>query len=96
MPKSNSRVEAFKLVDRALRLQLADDGGDLSEVGEYLNKALDLSPDSIEVLQEAAHFYDAVVPDSRKARKYAVLCRERATKVVAEMEGIIGNRRASR
>jgi hypothetical protein len=42
MPESNSRVEAFKLVDQALRLQLADDGGDLSEVGECLNKALDL------------------------------------------------------
>jgi hypothetical protein len=90
MPKSNSRVEAFKPVDRALRLQLVDDG-DLSEVEECPNKALDLSPGSIEVLQEAAHFYDAVVPNARKARKYAVLCRERARKVAAEMEDIMGH-----
>jgi hypothetical protein len=71
MLKSNSRIEAFKLVDQAMRLQLTDDG-DLVEIEECLKKALKLNPDSIEALQEAAHFYDAVVPNANRARKYAV------------------------
>jgi Tfp pilus assembly protein PilF len=88
MSKANSRVEAFKYVDRAIRLQLSEDAA-LSEVEECLNKALKLDPDSVEALQEAAHFYDAVMPNARKARRYAVICREKASKVVGEMEEIL-------
>jgi Tfp pilus assembly protein PilF len=88
MSKANSRVEAFKYVDRAIRLQLSEDAA-LAEVEECLNKALKLDPDSVEALQEAAHFYDAVMPNARKARRYAVICREKASKVVGEMEEIL-------
>src|ERR1700687_5621958 len=88
MPKSNNRIESFALVDRAMRLQLADDG-ELSEVEECLTKALALNPENIDALQEAAHFYDAVMPNVRKAKKYALDCRGRAAKVASEMDGIL-------
>ena len=88
MRKKNNRIAAFELVDRAIRLQLSDEG-DLSEIEKCLQRALSLDPNSIEVLQEAAHFYDAVVPNARKARKCAARCRDKAVKMVAEMDGII-------
>ena len=88
MPKKSNRAAAFELVDRAIRLQLSDDG-DLSEIEEYLQKALTLDSDGIEVLEEVAHFYDAVVPKRSKARKFATQCREKALKLVAEMDSII-------
>jgi hypothetical protein len=86
MLKSNSRIEAFKLLDQAMRLQLTDDG-DLVEIEECLKKALKLNPDSIEALQEAAHLYDAVVPNAN--RKYAASCLEKVAEVAAEMKGIL-------
>jgi hypothetical protein len=88
MPKKNNRIAAFELLDRAIRLQLSDDT-DLPEIEDCLKRALRLDPKSIEVLQEAAHFYDAVVPNARKALKLAADCRERADKVIAEMDRII-------
>jgi hypothetical protein len=91
MRKKNNRIAAFELVDRAIRLQLSDDA-ELPEIEECLQKALSLDPNSIEVLQEAAHFYDAVVPNARKARKLAAHCRDKAVKLVAEMNGIIKER----
>jgi hypothetical protein len=91
MRKKNNRIAAFELADRAMRLQLSDDA-ELSEIEECLQKALRLDPNSIEVLQEAAHFYDAVVPNARKARKFAAHCRDKAVKLVAEMDGIIKER----
>lgn len=91
MRKKNNRILAFELVDRAIRLQLSDDG-ELSEIEECLQRALSLDPNSIEVLQEAAHFYDAVVPNARKARKLAAHCRDKAVKLVSEMNGIIKER----
>ncbi len=87
MPWSTNRIEAFKLVDHAVRLQLTDDG-DLIEIEKCFTKALELDPDSIEVLQEAAHFYDAVVPNAKMARKCAASCREKAAELTAEM-GVI-------
>jgi hypothetical protein len=68
------------------------DGAELSEIEDCLQRALSLDPDSIEVLQEAAHFYDAVVPNARKARKVAANCRDKAVKLVAEMNGVIKER----
>ena len=91
MRKKNKRIAAFELVDQAIRLQLSDDG-ELREIEECLQKALSLDPDSIEVLQEAAHFYYAVVPKARKARKLAAQCRDKAVKLVADMNGIIEER----
>lgn len=88
MLKSNSRIEAFKLVDQAMRLQLTDDG-DLVEIEECLKKALKLNPDSIEALKEAAHFYDAVVPNANRARKYAARCLAKVDEAATEMKGIL-------
>lgn len=88
MPRSTNRIEAFKLVDQAMRLQLTDHG-DLVEVEKCLKKALKLAPDNIEVLQEAAHFYDAVVPNAKMARKYAASCREKVAELAAEMDVIL-------
>jgi hypothetical protein len=92
MRKKNNRIAAFELVDRAIRLQLSDDEGELSEIEDCLQRALSLDPNSIEVLQEAAHVYDAVVPNARTARKLAAHCRDKAIKLVAEMNGIIKER----
>jgi hypothetical protein len=88
MLKSNSRIEAFKLVDQAMRLQLTDDG-DLVEIEERLKKASKPNPDSIEALKEAAHFYDSVVPNANRARKYAASCLEKITEVAVEMKGVL-------
>ncbi len=90
MKDSNNRIEAFALTDRAIRLQLADDA-ELSEVERCLSKALELDPENIDALQEAAHLYDAVIPDRDRARKYASLCRENALRVVAEMDNILSD-----
>lgn len=90
MPESDKRIQAFKLVDQALRLQLTEDGGGLPEVEKCLNEALELHPEGIEILQEAAHFYDAVQADPQKARKFAAACRNKAEQVVAEMRTILG------
>ena len=91
MRKKNNRIAAFELVDRATRLQLSDDA-ELSEIEDCLRRALSLDPNSIEVLQKAAHFYDAVVPNARKAREFATNCRNMAVTVVAKMNGIIKER----
>jgi Tfp pilus assembly protein PilF len=90
MTKPNNRIEAFELVDRAMRLQLADDNGDLDEVEDCLNKAIELDPENIHALQEAAHFYESVVPNAEKARKYAATCRRKAATIISEMDGILG------
>ena len=89
MTKSNNRIEAFELADRAMRLQLADDDGDLDEVEGCLSKALELDPENIEALQEAAQFYKSVVPNAEKARKYAAACRRKAATIISEMDGIL-------
>jgi Tfp pilus assembly protein PilF len=85
---SNDRVEAFTLVDRAIRIQLSDNG-ELSEAEACLRRALELDPKSIEVLQEAAHFFDAVMGDADRAREYAAACRMKALSIVGEMDEIL-------
>jgi hypothetical protein len=58
-----------------MRLQLSDDGH-LAEIEEYLNRAaLAVDPSSIEVFQEASHFYDALAPNAQKAR---AICGDRS------------------
>jgi hypothetical protein len=76
----NNRIEAFSLTDLAVRLQLAEDGGELDEGEECLTRALELDSENIEVLQEAAHFYDAGLPHPQKARQCAVQCRAKAAR----------------
>ena len=87
MSDSNHRVEAFSLVNRAIQIQLSD--GELSEAESCIRRALELDPKSVEVLQEAAHFFDIVVPDTERAREYATACREKARNIVEEMNEIL-------
>jgi hypothetical protein len=89
MAQIEDRIEAFSLVQRAILIQVSDEDGDLSDAESCLLKALDLDPHSIEALQEAAHFYDAVTPHAAKAMEYASRCREQAAKVLAEMDSIL-------
>jgi hypothetical protein len=88
MPTADYRTQAFALVQRAIRIQLGDDGN-LAEVESCLLKALDLDPDSIEALQEAAHFFDIVMPQAARATDCALRCRAQAVKVTAEMDEIL-------
>ncbi len=88
----NNRVEAFALVDRAVRLQWADEhDGELSEIEECLVRALELDPENVGTLQEIAHFYDAVIPNPEKATRYAHQCRQQAMKIVSEMDSILAD-----
>jgi Tfp pilus assembly protein PilF len=89
MTTLDHRTAAFSLVQRAMRIQLGNDDGELADAESCLLKALELDPNSIEALQEAAHFYDAVMPDAARVRDYASKCRDQATKVVAEMDEIL-------
>jgi hypothetical protein len=86
----DGRIEAFTLVDQAMRIQLTDDG-DVAEAESRLLRALELDPGSVEALQEAAHFYAVVMPDLRRSQVYAAACREGAAKIVAEMDVILGS-----
>jgi hypothetical protein len=92
---SDHRTEAFALVQRAIRLQLSDDA-ELSEVEVCLLKAVELDATSIEALQEAAHFYDAVLPDEAKATEFALRCRAQAANVSAEMDEILSPEQEAR
>ena len=93
MKDSTDRAKSLELVDQAMKLQLSG-GGDLSEVEKCLRRALDLDPDSLAALREAAHFYDTVLPDHDKAHEYAIMCRDRAAQIVAEMEQILRGKRS--
>jgi hypothetical protein len=76
-------------------LQLATDNGPLAEVDLLLKRALELNPEGIEALEEAAHFYDAVMDNDENAVKYAALCREKAAALVRSMDEILLERRCS-
>jgi hypothetical protein len=88
---SSPWLDSHRLLERAMKLQLSEDGGNLAEVESCLQQALDLSPDNIEALEETAHFYHAVMPDSQKAAHCANRCREKAAALVAEMDGILAD-----
>ncbi len=87
--RQNKRLEAFILVDRAMRLQLEDDKGDLSEIEACLSKALQLDPGNVDALQEAAHFYWAVAPKKEKSRRCVIDCIEQLGKLAAEMNSLL-------
>ena len=80
-------------VTRARLLMLEDEplSGSLREVERCILKALDLAPDNLEATEEAAHYYDAVAADRRKAVKYAKRYIRLAGKVVSDMRAIIEN-----
>ena len=61
----------------------------LKDVEKCILKALDLNPNHLEALEEAAHFYDCVAPDRRKAIRYARRCAKVAGKTHGDMQAII-------
>ncbi|MGD0507543.1 MAG: hypothetical protein ABSA27_07090 [Terriglobales bacterium] len=61
----------------------------LDEVETCLLKALGLDPEHLDALEEAAHFYDVVMPDRAKAVMYAQHYIRVAGKVVDDMQSII-------
>ena len=87
MKDVTERVKSFELIDQVAKVQISEDS-DLSKIEKCLMTALDLDPDSLEALRQAALFYNAVSPDREKARKYAITCRDRAAQIVLEMERI--------
>ena len=52
-------------------------------------QALELEPEHLEALEEAAHFYDVIIPDRDKAIKYAQRYVQVAGRVVDDMQAII-------
>ena len=87
MGDSSDRAEALKLVAEAIRS--TQDGREPADVERYLNGALELDPEGIAALEEAAHFYVAVMPNPEQARKYATACRNRAAQIISEMDEIL-------
>ena len=88
MANTADRIKSCELVARAIELMLSEDG-ELAEVEAHLSKALDLWAENLDALEETAHFYDAVMPDSQKAKHYAALSRARALELTAAMDDIL-------
>jgi hypothetical protein len=61
----------------------------LDEIERCILQALELDPGCLEALEEAAHFYDVMIPDRAKAIAYARNYITVAGKVVTDMQAII-------
>ena len=95
MPTIGDRLEGTRLVGQAMSLQLSSDNGPLSEVEALLLRALELWPDNLDALEEAAHFYDAVMDNDQEAVHYARCCRTRAAALVVKMDEVLADRGAT-
>ena len=77
------------------RLMMLDDHPEdhepsgLDEIEKCILQALELEPEHLEALEEAAHFYDVIIPDRDKAIKYAQRYVQVAGRVVDDMQAII-------
>jgi hypothetical protein len=77
------------------RLMMLDDHPEdhepsgLDEIERCILHALKLDPEHLEALEEAAHFYDVVIPDRGKATMYAQHYIQVAGRVVDDMQAII-------
>jgi len=63
----------------------------LDEIEKCILQALELEPEHLEALEEAAHFYDVIIPDQAKAIMYAQRYIQIAGKVVDDMQAIISD-----
>lgn len=86
-----ARIKAIELLARSDELQAA---GDLSAAESSLEEALREDPENVESLYAAARFYSRAVPKPETARDYAAACRKRAVAIGAEMDAILGSRKA--
>ena len=87
MDNSSRRMEILELILRAERFQNA---GNLTEAKTSIEAALKLDPDNLELLETAACLY-AAVPEPDEARRYAFACRDKAARIVEEMDRILGS-----
>ena len=77
------------------RLMMLDDHPEdhepsgLDEIEKCILQALELEPEHLEALEEAAHFYDVIIPDRAKAMFYAQRYIDVAEKAVHDMQAII-------
>jgi len=77
------------------RLMMLDDHPEdhersgLDEIEKCILQALELEPEHLEALEEAAHFYDVIIPDRANAMLYAQRYIDVAGKVVHDMQAII-------
>ena len=79
------------LVMRGILILLLDHthGPPLREAERCFLKAFELNPDSLETLEELAHYYDVVDEDRAKAKHYAKLYLVQARGVSQDMERIL-------
>ena len=89
MERSEASTKALEFLNRARKLLRFANNAENREAESCLQKALQLAPENLEVLQAAARFYDSASPNVEESRRYAMLCREKAAKIVAEMETIL-------
>lgn len=89
MPNQSNRIEALRLLERAIELRQTEAGANPSEVERCLAEAVGLDPDSTEILGEAARFHNSL-GNSAKARNYAAACGEQAQRIAVEMKTILG------
>jgi|SRR6266487_1396440 len=75
-------------VTRARLLMLEDEPltGSLNDVERCI---IALAPENLEALEEAAHFYDIMAPNRRKAVMHAKRYIQLARRVVSDMQAII-------
>ncbi|MGH9509047.1 MAG: hypothetical protein ACRD2M_03855 [Terriglobales bacterium] len=86
----NNRLEASRLVNQAIEMQLRDNGS-LRDAEACILRALELDPNSIEALQEAAHYYYRVDEQLEKAKRFASRCKEASLHIIKEMDDILND-----
>lgn len=79
------------LVSRGVVIQLLDhrEGPALKEAERSLLRALEVSPDNVNAIEELAHYYDAVADDSEKAKHFAREYLNRVEPVTQEMRALL-------
>lgn len=63
----------------------------LEEAEKSYLKALELDPDYIQAMESLAHFYDIVIPDKKRAHKFANLAQTRVKEIGEDMIEILRN-----
>lgn len=61
----------------------------LDDAGDCLLKALEINANDLEVIEELAHYYDIVAPDSQLATRYASLLLDKIRDISNDMAEII-------
>jgi hypothetical protein len=81
----------YVLVLRSLVIQMQESttGPNLKDAERSLLQAVDVDKSYLPALEELAHYYDAVDPDSQKARFYASRYIEIVEPVLREMKEIL-------